>query len=98
MTNEIAMHVSGFLFLFILATGVASRALGYKLDDYDSDAKLQKIIDDPRKFKLSVVLLLIEHASIIALAIALFVAFGSHNTALGIVWVTFRTVEGLVQF
>jgi hypothetical protein len=39
MTNELAMHVSGFLFLFILATGIASRALGYKLDDYDSEAR-----------------------------------------------------------
>ena len=36
MTNEIAMKLSGILFLFILATGIASRALGYKLDDYDA--------------------------------------------------------------
>jgi len=33
MTNEIAMRLSGILFLFILATGIASRALGYELDD-----------------------------------------------------------------
>jgi hypothetical protein len=98
MTNELAMHVSGFLFLFILATGIASRALGYKLDDYDSEARLQQIIGDPRKFQISVGLLLIEHASIIALAIALFVAFGSYSVALGVVWVTFRTGEALVQF
>jgi hypothetical protein len=98
MTNEVAMNVSGFLFLFILATGVASRALGYKLDDYDSEAKFQAVIDDSRKFKISVGLMLIEHAGIIALAIALFVAFGSHSAALGFVWVTFRTGEALVHF
>ena len=98
MTNEIAMRLSGILFLFILATGIASRALGYKLDDYDADAKLQNIIDDPRRFRSSVGLQLIEHASIIGLAVALFAAFGSQNTALGIIWTIFRTGEGLVHF
>jgi hypothetical protein len=92
------MSVSGFLFLFILATGIASRALGYKLDDYDSEAKLRAIVVDPGRFKISVVLLLVEHSSIIALAIALFVTFGSYNAALGVVWVIFRTGEALIQF
>lgn len=98
MTNEVAMNVSGFLFLFILATGIASRALGYKLDDYDSEAKLKGIIDNPGKFKVSVGLLLLEHASIIALAVALFVAFGSLNAALGVVWLAFRAGESLIHF
>ncbi|MDP7453823.1 MAG: DUF4386 family protein, partial [Arenicellales bacterium] len=67
-------------------------------DDYDSDAKLLNIIADPTKFKCSIILLLVEHAAIIALAVTLFVAFGSYNVPLGIVWIIFRTGDGLVQF
>ncbi len=98
MTNEIAMHLSGFFFLFIIATSVVGRILGYKLDDHDADAKLQSISGAPGRFRISVFLLLLENAGIIALGISLFVAFGSHNAALGIVWVVVRTGEGLLQF
>ena len=62
MTIEIAMRLSGFLFLFIIITNVASVAFGNKLTrDLDSDAELQKINDDPNRFKISIVLALIEH-------------------------------------
>ncbi len=91
------MRLSGFLFLFIIATNVASVALGYRIDDYDSDAKLQQIVDDPRKFRLSIVLALIEHVSIIGLALLLFIVFSPHNLILGIVWIIFRTGEGMIQ-
>ena len=97
MTSEIAMRLSGFFFLFIIAASVVGRILGYKLDNYDADAKLQSIGDSPVKFRISVLLLLVEHASIIALGISLFVAFGSCNVVLGIVWVVVRTGEGLLH-
>ena len=97
MTNEIAFRLSGFFFLFIIATSVAGRILGYKLDNQDADAKLQSISDKPGNFRISVFLLLVEHVSIIALGICLFVAFGSFNVALGFVWVVVRTGEGLLQ-
>ncbi len=72
----IEMMLSGFLFLFIIITKLASERFGHEtFSDLDSDAKLQQINDDPKKFKISTVLLLIEHASIIALAIMLFIAF-----------------------
>jgi hypothetical protein len=92
------MHLSGFFFLFIIVTSVVGRILGYKLDEYDGDAKLRKIVDAPQKFRISIVLLLLEHASIVALGISLFVAFGSYDAALGILWVVVRTGEGLLQF
>jgi len=99
MPIEIAMRVSGFLFWLILVLYPVMAVFGYKigLRDYDPDAELQKIGNNPKKLKIGIVLALIDHASIIALAITLFVAFGSYNTALGIVWVTFRTGEGLIQ-
>ncbi|MBA7540048.1 hypothetical protein ES705_32337 [subsurface metagenome] len=63
----------------------------------DSDAQLQKINNDPTKFKISIVLILIEHLSIISLAVTLFIAFSPYNIILGIVWCILRTGEGLIQ-
>ena len=98
MTIEIAMRLSGFLFLFILVLNIAMAAFGNKTEigDSDSDDKLQEINDDPKKFKIGVALGLIEHLSIIALAIMLFIAFSSYNIMLGIVWIIFRTGEALI--
>ena len=95
---SIEMFLSGFLFLFIIITNVASGRFGYTtFGDWDSDAKLQKINKDPTKFKISVVLILIEHLSIISLAITLFITFSSYNIILGIVWCIFRIGEALIQ-
>jgi len=94
------MVLSGFLFLFILVLNLAMGALGYLMekDDYDSDADLQKINKNPKKFQISIVLALIEHGSVIALTLLLFVAFSPYNLILGIVWTIFRAGEGLIQF
>jgi len=94
------MVLSGFLFLFILVLNLAMGALGYLMekDDYDSDADLQKINKNPKKFQISIVLALIEHGSVIALTIMLFIAFSQYNLILGIVWTIFRTGEGLIQY
>jgi hypothetical protein len=98
MTIEIAMRLSGFLFLFILVLNIAMAAFGNKTEigDTDSGAKLQEINDDPKKFQIGIVLGLIEHLGIIALAIMLFIAFSSYNIMLGIVWIIFRTGEALI--
>ncbi|MCK5266293.1 MAG: DUF4386 family protein, partial [Candidatus Thorarchaeota archaeon] len=99
---SIEFFIAGFLFLSIIITITASSQLGNKISfgesDLDSDAKLQDIVDDPKKFRMSVYLALIEHGAIIALAIVLFVAFGSYSLILGVVWVITRTVEGLINF
>ncbi len=72
--------------------------MGNKIEigDYDSDAKLQKIAADPSKFKISIILGLIEHFSIIILAIMLFISFNSYNLILAVIWTIFRIVEGSV--
>ena len=90
--------LSGFLFLFIIITNLASGKFGYEtFSELDSDAKLQKINSDPKRFKIGTVLILIEHFSIIALALMLFVAFSPYNIILAAIWAVARTGEGLIQ-
>ena len=94
----IEARLSGFLFLFIIITNIASGKFGYKtFNDLDSAAKLQEINTDPKKFKIGFVLILIEHVSIISLAVTLFIAFSPYNIILGIVWAISRIGEGLIQ-
>jgi hypothetical protein len=96
----IEIFLSGFLFLFILVLNLAMGALGYLMekDDYDPDADLKKINKDPEKFQISIVLALIEHCSVVALAILLFIVFSTYSIILGIVLAICRTGEGLIQF
>jgi len=96
----VEMFLSGFLFLFILIINLAMASYGYKKEkeDYDPDADLKKINNNPKKFKTGITLALIEHASVIALTVLLFIAFSSYNITLGIIWLIFRTAEGLIQF
>ena len=94
----IEISLCGFLFLFILVLNIAMAAFGNKVEigDFDSAAKLQMINEHPNKFKIGIGLGLIEHFSIIALAVMLFVVFGHYNIILGIVWTIFRIGEGLI--
>lgn len=94
----VEMVLSGFLFWFIIITNLASGRFGYEtFSDLDSEAKLQKIYSDPKKFRISVVLILIEHVSIISLAVMLFAAFSPYNMILAVVWTISRIGEGLIQ-
>lgn len=99
--NLIVEMLSGFFFLFILVLQILMAVFGYILEPtpkhYESDAKLLKINDDPKKFKLSIVLAFIEHISVITLPIMLFIAFSSYNMILGIIWTIFRITEGSIQ-
>ena len=101
MTIEIAVRLSGFLFLsLIIISFVASLRFGseaWTISDLDSDPKLQKINDDPNKFKISIVLALIEHVGIISLAVILFIAFSPFNIILAVVWTLSRTGEGSIH-
>ena len=95
---EIEMRLAGFFFLLIIITNILSVRFGTKVfSDLDSDAKLQTINNNPKKFKISTVLLLIEHGSIIFLAVMLFIAFQSDYIILGIIWIISRGGEGLIQ-
>ena len=96
----VEMFLSGFLFLFILIMNLVMASYGYKMEkeDYDPDADLKKISNNPKEFKIGITLALIEHASVIALTVLLFITFSFYNITLGIIWLIFRTAEGLIQF
>jgi hypothetical protein len=90
------MILSGFLFLFILATFFASGAFFYKYGDVDSDDRLKKINNNPNKFKISIVLILISSVGVFALTLLLFIIFSPYNIILGVIWTIFRIGEFLI--
>jgi len=98
---SIEIWLSGFFYLLILVLQIVMAAFGYILEPmpkhYESDAKLQNFDNNPKRFKISVVLALIEHFSIIALVMVLYIAFSPYNIIFGIVWTIFRMGEGLIQ-
>jgi hypothetical protein len=90
--------LSGFLFLFIIITNMASNRFGYEtFSSLDSDTKLKKINKDQKKFKIGTTLILLEHIGIISLAIMLFLTFNSYSLLLAVVWTISRITEGLIQ-
>ena len=95
---NIGMWLSGFFFLFIIVTNIASNFFGYKtLGEWDVETQLQEINKDYGKFKISVALILIEHLGIISVAVSLFIAFSPYNAILGIIWLISRIGEALIQ-
>ena len=95
----IEMVLSGFLFLFIIIILVIAERFGYSvMSDLDSETKLKEIKKDPKRFKIGTMLALIEHGTIIALAITLFLTFNSFNLILAVIWTISRVTEGLVNF
>ncbi|KKL57685.1 hypothetical protein LCGC14_2232920, partial [marine sediment metagenome] len=94
---KIAMMLSGLFFLLIIITNITGVKFGWEtFSDLDSDAKLQMVNNNPKKFKISIGLLLIENISIISVAVMLFIAFSQYNIILGIVWAISRIGEGLI--
>lgn len=93
------VEISGFLFLLIIVVLItATSKYGYEIfSELDSDAKLQEIVEDPKKFRTGTMLVIIEHVTIISLAVSMFIAFSSYNMILGIIWVSARAGEGLIQ-
>ncbi len=93
------IEISGFLFLLIIVVLViATSRYDYEIfSELDSAAKLQEISENPKKFRIGTLLVLIEHVVIITLAVSLFIAFNQYNLMLGIIWVSARSIEGLIQ-
>jgi hypothetical protein len=90
--------LAGFLFWFIIVTNLASGRFGYEtFSDLDAEVKLQTINNSPQEFRTGFTLILIEHLSIIFLAVMLFIAFSSYNIMLAVIWASFRVGEGLIQ-
>jgi hypothetical protein len=94
----VEMKLAGFFFFFIILTNIVSDRLGHEtFNDLNAEAKLKKINQYPKKFKIGVVIALLEHLGIILVAIMLFLAFHPFNMILAVAWTVFRTAEGIIQ-
>jgi len=90
-------QLCGFLFLFILLTSVLSQFLaGAALDPQDVPGTLSKVAATSKKFRISVVIDLISHVSIIALAALLYIAFSPFNQTLALIGTLWRVAEGTI--
>jgi len=90
-------QLCGFLFLFILFTSTLSKATaGTPLDPNNVLESFQKTLGGDKKFRISIVLDLISHISIIALAGALYIAFSPYNQLLASIGTLWRVAEGTI--
>ena len=90
-------QLCGFLYLFILLTSALSQAFaGATLDPADMPGTLGKVAAENKKIRLSVVIDLISHVSIIALAALLFIAFSPYNRSLALMGTLWRVAEGTI--
>jgi len=90
-------QLCGFLFLFILLTSALSQALaGGALDPADIPGTMSRVTGGGKKFRLSVVIDLISHVSIIALAAMLYHTFSPFNRSIAILGTLWRVVEGTI--
>ena len=90
-------QLCGFLFLFILFTSILSKATaGTPLDPDNVSESFQEILGSSMKFRISIVLDLISHVSIIALAGALYLAFSPYNQPLASIGTLWRVAEGTI--
>ena len=92
-----ATRIAGLLFLLIIVVNIASVSYGNELmSDLNAAVKLQRISEDPTRFKKGIELAVVEHLTIIALSVTLFIAFSSYDKRLGWVWLVARSLEGLI--
>jgi len=90
-------QLCGFLFLFILLTsGLSLSRAGATLDQADVPGTLSNVAASGKKFRISVVIDLISHASIFALAGLLYIAFGPYGRSLALLGTLWRVVEGTI--
>ncbi len=93
------MRLTGFLFLFILATSALSGGLAVELNaDPDQIANtLRNIAEDPGKYRTGITFDLVSHMAIIAIASALYLTFNKYNKQLALFGTLWRVVEGIIM-
>lgn len=98
VSETVVMNLVGFLYLFILGTNAASVGLGNRIDEKEEEAgnKLQIIYENPKRFKLSIIIALISHISIFIIAGMLFLSFSQYDQSLAFFGTIFRLGEGAI--
>jgi hypothetical protein len=91
--------LSGILFLLIIVVlSIAGEKYGYEVfSEYNAEAKLNKINENPQKFRTAITVVVFEHVIIVVLSISMFLAFGSYSIILGLIWLLARSIEGVLQ-
>jgi hypothetical protein len=90
-------QLCGFLFLFILVTtGLSFGTAGAPLDALDVPKTLGTVASSGKRFRTSIVLDLLSHVSIVALAAALYLAFSPYNRSLALLGTLWRGAEGTI--
>ena len=83
--------------LFIFLTSVLSELMaGAPFDSGHVFGTLGAVAEGGKRFRISVVLDLISHASVVALAGALYLDFSPHNRSLALLGTLWRTAEGVI--
>lgn len=92
-------RLTGFLFLFILATSALSGGLAPQLigDAGQIGNNLLTIAADPVRYRIGITFDLVSHMAIIALASALYLTFNKFNSQLALFGTLWRVVEGVVM-
>ena len=90
-------QLCGFLFLFILLTSVVSKAMaGASLDPENLPKTFDALAEGGKKLRTSIVVDLLSHFSIIALAGLLYLAFSPYSKSLALVGTLWRVAEGTI--
>ena len=90
-------NLCGFLYLFVLLTSVLSKLMaGAPPDPEDMSNSLGAVAEGGKRFQISIALDLVSHASVVALAGALFLAFNPYNRSLALIAMLWRVAEGTI--
>jgi hypothetical protein len=90
-------QLCGFLLLFVLLTSVLSKLMaGDRLDPEDAPNTLGVVAQTSKRFRMSIVLDLASHVSVVALSGALYLAFSPHNRSLALLGTPWRVTQGVI--
>jgi hypothetical protein len=97
ISAPIALRLCGFLYIYILITNATSVGLGNRTGETDSAAKLPTISKNPGRYRMGVIVAIASHIGIVAITVALFLAFSPFNKELALIGSVSRLGEALAM-